>query len=176
MRHPLSAGIAAQGSPGVVFRGEEGAAMYKKIVVGIDGSATARTAMEHAAELARTSGADLHIVSAYNDGSFAAASAAADPSGVLLASSMANIQKDMRALAEELLSRASAEIKGVQVETHPVAGDPAGAICDVAETIGADLIVVGNKGMSGAKRFLLGSVPNRIAHHAPCSVLIVATT
>ena len=40
----------------------------------------------------------------------------------------------------------------------------------------ADLIVVGNKGMTGAKRFLLGSVPNKVSHHAPCSVLIIRTT
>jgi nucleotide-binding universal stress UspA family protein len=54
-------------------------------------------------------------------------------------------------------------------------GDPADAIIDAAEEEGADLIVVGNRGMQGAKRFLLGSVPNRVAHHAPCSVLIVHT-
>ena len=55
-------------------------------------------------------------------------------------------------------------------------GDPADAILDVAEERGADLIVVGNKGMTGAKRFLLGSVPNKVSHHAPCSVLIIRTT
>jgi nucleotide-binding universal stress UspA family protein len=55
-------------------------------------------------------------------------------------------------------------------------GDPADAILDVAEEQAADLIVVGNKGMTGAKRFLLGSVPNKVSHHAPCSVLIIRTT
>jgi nucleotide-binding universal stress UspA family protein len=55
-------------------------------------------------------------------------------------------------------------------------GDPADAILDVAEELAAELIVVGNKGMTGAKRFLLGSVPNRVSHHAPCSVMIVRTT
>ena len=55
-------------------------------------------------------------------------------------------------------------------------GDPADAILDVAEEQNADLIVVGNKGMTGAKRFLLGSVPNKISHHAPCSVMIIRTT
>ena len=54
-------------------------------------------------------------------------------------------------------------------------GDAADAILDVAEEQRADLIVVGNKGMTGAKRFLLGSVPNKVSHHAPCSVLIVRT-
>jgi nucleotide-binding universal stress UspA family protein len=63
-----------------------------------------------------------------------------------------------------------------QVETFERQGEAADAILDVAEEQRADLIVVGNKGMTGAKRFLLGSVPNRISHHAPCSVLIVRTT
>ena len=62
------------------------------------------------------------------------------------------------------------------MQTHPREGDPADAILDVAEEIEADLIVVGNKGMTGAKRFLLGSVPNKISHHAPCGVYIVRTT
>ena len=65
---------------------------------------------------------------------------------------------------------------GLEVETFAREGDPADAILDVAEERGADLIVVGNKGMTGARRFLLGSVPNRVSHHAPCSVLIVRTT
>ena len=62
------------------------------------------------------------------------------------------------------------------VTTYAREGDPADAILDVAEERGADLIVVGNKGMTGAKRFLLGSVPNKVSHHAPCSVLIIRTT
>ena len=65
---------------------------------------------------------------------------------------------------------------GVEAETYARQGDPADAILDVAEERGADLIVVGNKGMTGAKRFLLGSVPNKVCHHAPCSVLIIRTT
>ena len=62
------------------------------------------------------------------------------------------------------------------MQTHPVEGDPAEGILSVAEETKADLIVVGNKGMTGARRFLLGSVPNNISHHAPCSVIIVRTT
>jgi nucleotide-binding universal stress UspA family protein len=64
----------------------------------------------------------------------------------------------------------------VNVNTHARQGDPADAILDVAEESGADLIIVGNKGMTGAKRFLLGSVPDKISHHAPCSVMIIRTT
>ena len=65
---------------------------------------------------------------------------------------------------------------GVEVEIYARQGDPADAILDVAEEQGADLIIVGNKGMTGAKRFLLGSVPNKVSHHAPCSVMIIRTT
>jgi nucleotide-binding universal stress UspA family protein len=64
---------------------------------------------------------------------------------------------------------------GVPVNVYPRQGDPADAILDVAEEQDADLVVVGNKGMTGAKRFLLGSVPNKVSHHAPCSVLIIRT-
>jgi nucleotide-binding universal stress UspA family protein len=65
---------------------------------------------------------------------------------------------------------------GVEPRTYAREGDPADAILDVAEELGSDLIVVGNKGMTGAKRFLLGSVPNKVTHHAPCSVMIIRTT
>jgi nucleotide-binding universal stress UspA family protein len=77
-----------------------------------------------------------------------------------------------------LLSQAAraAEEAGIPVQTFQRQGDPADAILDIAEERDADLIVVGNKGMTGAKRFLLGSVPNRVSHHAPCSVLIIRTT
>ena len=64
---------------------------------------------------------------------------------------------------------------GVEVDLYAQRGDPADAILDVAEERGADLIIVGNRGRAGAKRFLLGSVPNRISHHAPCAVLIIRT-
>ncbi|HEX9504371.1 MAG TPA: universal stress protein, partial [Acidimicrobiia bacterium] len=64
---------------------------------------------------------------------------------------------------------------GVKCKTHGVAEDAADAIMEIAENEGADLIVIGNRGLSSAKRFLLGNVPNKITHHAPCSVLIVDT-
>jgi nucleotide-binding universal stress UspA family protein len=86
---------------------------------------------------------------------------------------MVNAREDV----EATLSSAAevAEAAGVPATTYPRQGDPADAILDVAEERRADLIVVGNKGMTGAKRFLLGSVPNRVSHHAPCSVLIIRT-
>ena len=68
------------------------------------------------------------------------------------------------------------EEAGVPVDSEARQGDPADAILDVAEERNAGLIVVGNKGMTGAKRFLLGSVPNKVSHHAPSSVMIIRTT
>ena len=86
-----------------------------------------------------------------------------------------NMREEVLALLEE--ARLDAEAAGVaRVETFARLGDAADAILDVAEEQGSDLIVVGNKGMSGAKRFLLGSVPNKVSHHAPCSVMIIRTT
>jgi nucleotide-binding universal stress UspA family protein len=86
-----------------------------------------------------------------------------------------NPREDVLALLDSAAQ--TARDAGVeQVETVARVGDAADAILDVAEEQGSDLIVVGNKGMTGATRFLLGSVPNKISHHAPCSVLIVRTT
>jgi nucleotide-binding universal stress UspA family protein len=87
---------------------------------------------------------------------------------------MVNPREDVDATLREAAELA--EEAGVTSEIYARQGDPADAILDVAEERGADLIVVGNKGMTGAKRFLLGSVPNKVSHHAPCSVLIIRTT
>ena len=76
----------------------------------------------------------------------------------------------------ESAARNAREAGVEQVGTVARVGDAADAILDVAEEQGSDLIVVGNKGMTGATRFLLGSVPNKVSHHAPCSVLIVRTS
>jgi nucleotide-binding universal stress UspA family protein len=70
---------------------------------------------------------------------------------------------------------ARAEQAGVKCESHVVPGDAADALVDVAEQLGADLIVIGNRGMTGVRRFVLGSVPNKVSHHCPCSLMIVDT-
>ena len=69
-----------------------------------------------------------------------------------------------------------ARSKGLKVETHAVETDPGDAIVAIAAEVGAEAVVVGNKGMRGPKRLLLGSVPNKVAHNAPCTVVIVKTT
>jgi nucleotide-binding universal stress UspA family protein len=148
--------------------------MFKSVVVGTDGSATAAAAVQEAVALAAGVGARLLIVSAYEPVSELRLreerqSVPGD------AEWMVNPREDVLAVLEA--ARESAVNAGVpQVETFARQGDAADAIIDIAEEQGCDLIVVGNKGMTGAKRFLLGSVPNKVSHHAPCSVLIVRTT
>jgi nucleotide-binding universal stress UspA family protein len=82
---------------------------------------------------------------------------------------------DLREVADAVLKRAAhdALAKGVEVETHVREGDPAEVLIDVANEQNADLIVVGSRGLAGIKRFLLGSVSNKVSHHASCSVMIV---
>ena len=148
--------------------------MFTSILVGTDGSETAHTALVRAVELAAGLRARLAIVSAYEPVS--------DPrehGEQVIAPKDAqweiNPHDDVLALLEA--ARSEAVGAGVDsVETFARVGDAADAILDVAEEQRCDLIVVGNKGMTGAKRFLLGSVPNKVSHHAPCSVLIVRTT
>ena len=147
--------------------------MFKSIVVGTDGSETAGEAVRQAGDLARTLGATLEIVSAYEP----------VPAGRLRSERRdapedlqwaINPREDVDATLE--VAAGVAREAGVSVNVYPRQGDPADAILDVAEEQEADLVVVGNKGMTGAKRFLLGSVPNKVSHHAPCSVLIIRTT
>jgi nucleotide-binding universal stress UspA family protein len=145
--------------------------VFASIVVGTDGSETAAMALQAAVELAAQCGARLHIVSAYEP--------VADERSRLDVPQDAQWEVGPRADVLALLEEARARASGggvAEVEASARVGDAADAILDIAEEQRADLIVVGNKGMTGAKRFLLGSVPNKVSHHAPCSVLIVRTT
>jgi nucleotide-binding universal stress UspA family protein len=147
--------------------------MFGSIIIGTDGSETAREAVRQATELATTLGSSIHLVSAYEPvpDSRLREERVEVPEDLQW---MVNPREDVTSTLEE----AAEEVKeaGVDVQTHAREGDPADAILDVAEEQKADLIVVGNKGMTGAKRFLLGSVPNKVSHHAPCTVMIIRTT
>ncbi len=147
--------------------------MFGSIVVGTDGSETANEAVRQAIELAGATGAKLQIVSAYEPVAESRLREEAQqvPGDVQW---MVNAREDVEATLSAAMEQAREA--SVDVETFSRQGDPADAILDVAEEKGSDLIVVGNKGMTGAKRFLLGSVPNKVSHHAPCSVMIIRTT
>jgi nucleotide-binding universal stress UspA family protein len=151
--------------------------MFRTVVVGTDGSDSAFAAVEAAAELVGTigDGTTLHIVSVVKPASTSAMAA-----GEMAASAPAAADLQWQDQARADLGRQLAAIAhrvehpGVTVETHVRTGNPAEVLCDMAAHLVADLIVVGNRGMQGGKRFL-GSVPNSVSHHAPCSVLIVDT-
>jgi nucleotide-binding universal stress UspA family protein len=135
------------------------------IAVATDGSATAGKAVETAVDLARGMGANLVLLSAYTDSGHRTEGGAAE---VQWATSNS-------ARAREILNRLEADLTGQGIEcTSQVAeGSPADVLVQLASESGADLLVIGNKGM---ERRVLGSVPNTVTHTAPCSVLVVKTT
>ena len=140
--------------------------MPRSIVVGTDGSEPAERAVREAVKIAAREGARLHVVTAYPD-----------PHMVRerIMSGATEVPVKLREVAEGVLARAAheAEDEGVEVETHARESEPAEAIIEIANEQQADLIVVGNRGLTGIRRFLLGSVSSKVSEHAPCSVMIV---
>lgn len=124
--------------------------MYKRVLVGTDGSSTAAKAVDRAVDVARAAGASLTILSA------------------------ARADKGDKVVNAEAARHADA---GVSIDTKVVDGEPVSSLIDAAREGNYDLLVMGNRGMTGVTRFLrLGSVPNKVSHHLPCSLLIVKTT
>ena len=121
------------------------------IVAGTDGSASAEIAVDRAGELAQALDATVHVVT------------------VLAAASGPGVAQKLVADSRERLAA-----RGVKAQTHVRTGDPASELIKVAEAEHAQMIVVGNRGMSGAGR-ILGSVPNTVSHSARCGVLIIPT-
>jgi nucleotide-binding universal stress UspA family protein len=142
--------------------------MYKTVVVGTDGSARAEKAVDEAIDLAKSENAKLYLVAAFS---------AQERHWEQIQSSARVDQMNLGDLAEHVLARAAkrAQEQGVDVDFGAAEGDPAEVILETAAREGADLIVLGNKGITGARRFFLGSVPNKVIHHAPCGVMIVRT-
>ncbi len=141
--------------------------MFSSLVVGTDGSETAAEAVRGATGLAKLLSATLHIVTVYRPTAMRGSGVPDEYRHALGSGGMAE------ALLDDQCARA--RTAGVTVEGHAETGDPSEALVRVAEQVHADLIVVGNKGMAGVRR-VLGSVPNSVAHQAPCSVLILQTT
>ena len=142
------------------------------IVVGTDGSEGATRAVDRAAEIAAALGAPLHVAMCFEsiiNGAIVAAAAGMGPP-VPCDDSADDHARDVVARTATALRR-----KGLTAETHVCEGEASDALITLATGLGAQMIVVGNRGMSGARR-VLGSVPNRVSHHAGCAVLIVPTT
>jgi len=144
---------------------------YRRVVVGTDGSPTATAAVEQAAVMAQAFGAELLIVTAFQprlkdvpDGL---------PEEIEWRVTDSAVANDHAVHAAHLALTGGVPASAVHCIAEP--GDPADALINVAEARGGDLLVVGSKGMSMSSRFVLGNVPNRVSHHAPCDVLIVQT-
>ncbi len=142
--------------------------MPDSIVVGTDGSETAGRAVAEACRLARALGAELHLVSAYEPERVSIKGA---PDGAARVWAPLPDDKVEAILSEEA---AATKIDGVTATTHAVRSDPADALISVADEVNATMIVVGSRGMHGARR-VLGSVPNKVSHRASTNVLIVHT-
>lgn len=142
-------------------------------MAGTDGSASAERALAKAGELAAALDATVHIVMSYKDPQ--RISYMAGIGGIPV--DVAGLDEEARAQAESIVAQSQSRLAkiGVRTETHVCVGEPAEALITIAEGEGAQMIVVGNRGMAGARR-VLGSVPNRVSHRAPCCVLIVPTT
>ena len=146
-----------------------GKPVFSSIVVGTDGSETAGAAVELAVQMAREGKATLHLVVGVHSPTAVAVPGGganvSDPSGDSL----------LRSAAQTMLEKVAGGVEGIETKIHTGVGDPADVIVRYADEVGADLIVVGSRGMRGTRR-ILGSVPNRVAHRAGCHVLIARTT
>lgn len=170
-------------------RGNPGQARYKKILVGADGSATAMAAVEMAAGLSKALGTAPTIVTVYEPPTEQELKQMKAGTGDAISTwNMTKEQKETpegfgwriagAAQAEDILERAAdhAASQGVDAEVRAIEGTPAEVLLDLAEKEDFDLIVVGSVGMTGAKRFMLGNVPNRLSHHTPVDILILHTS
>jgi nucleotide-binding universal stress UspA family protein len=143
--------------------------VFSKIVVGTDGSDTAAEAVALAVQMAKENGSELHLVI----GVHTPAAVAVPSGGASISDPSGGAQ--LRNAAQRLLENVAEGVEDLTVEIHTDAGSPADVIVRVADQVGADLIVVGSKGMRGTRR-ILGSVPNSVAHKAGCHVLVAKTT
>jgi nucleotide-binding universal stress UspA family protein len=140
--------------------------MISTVAVGTDGSATADEAVSEAAEIAKRFGAKLVLLSAFKD----SGGAPGDGQDIEL-----QWASNSSARVKSILERIETDLNrdGIKCETRVDQGDPAEVLVRLAAESGADLLVIGNKGM---QRRVLGSVPNTVTHNAACSVLVVKTT
>lgn len=135
------------------------------IVVGVDGTETARKAADAAKKLATSMDATLHVVTTFETDRSESVSPTSDKWMVSDANRAAAVARKTAAALEEGAGH---------IESFAVQGPPAAALVKHAEGCSASIIVVGNRRMQGLKR-VLGSVANTVAHNAPCDVLIVKT-
>jgi nucleotide-binding universal stress UspA family protein len=139
-----------------------------QIVVGVDGSDQSIRAARVAAGLARLRGCRLHVVTVVRPPEGWWGVVGSPPPADALSASMERAQRSALDKTLEALDLDDLEI----VATEEI-GDPATALSAYCENVGAGLLVVGRRGAGMVERLVLGSVADRLAHHAPCSLMIV---
>ena len=144
--------------------------MVQTVAVGTDGSGTADKAVEFAIDLAARYEAKIVFISAYvpvRESRLSRERAEAPEDLQWMINPVEDVDATLRACEER------AEEQGLRWASEAREGDAAKILVELAESNGADILVIGNKGM---QRKVLGSVPNSVSHNAPCSVVIVKTT
>jgi nucleotide-binding universal stress UspA family protein len=138
------------------------------VVVGVDGSEQARHAAELGVAIARSTGAELHLMTVVRPPEGWWGIVASPPTSTALGDTLMNAR-------QEILDKTLAELDMEDVEYQVVEdiGDPARMLVDYAEKVGADLLMVGKRGAGLIERMVLGSVANRVVHDAPCPVIVV---
>ncbi len=142
--------------------------MIKNILVGVDGSKPSVQACHYAMDLATQTSAQLTFL-------FVIETPQVIPVGPLsgyVTTAPARSEEEVRK-AEAIVEQVAKERPGLKITTRVELGDPVDTICDVAKNMNVDLVIVGARGHNAAQRFLLGSVSDRVVHHASCPVLVV---
>ncbi len=138
------------------------------IVAGVDGSDQSIYAAQVAADIARASDGKLHIVTAVRNPEGWWGVVGSPPPADALARAMAEAQREVLDAVVAAL-----DLVGVEYDTSEEIGDPPAALVNFCTDNDADLVVVGRRGAGFIERMVLGSVADRVAHYAPCPVLIV---
>ncbi|WAS89696.1 universal stress protein [Nannocystis punicea] len=139
--------------------------MYKRILAALDGSPRTELVFSHAEQLARMHGAILHLCRAVNVPVGVPLEAWALSGGELTEKLLEDGQSDLAALR----GRLSPPIVG---ENRVQIGRPAQVICELADELEVDLIVIGSHGFDALDR-LIGTTAARVVNHAHCSVMVV---
>ena len=138
------------------------------IVVGVDGSEQSKHAAVLGADMARSTGATLRLMTVVRPPEGWWGIVGSPPTPSALGQSLADAQK---LILDEIVG--AVDLEGVDYETIEEIGDPARTLVAYCEEQNADLLIVGRRGAGFIERLVLGSVANRLAHEAPCPLLMV---